>query len=707
VQVRAEVAEALADKDPDVAAGKGRPYFKVRKGFSPPDPDAEVDAMVRIVPTHVNEVDAKLMERGPRGTLVQHHYPTFQRLMESNSPARRRVMERLSGGDLRSINDRLRKYVKGDAGMRKALREGQKRWESRRDELLSASTNPQAARSLRESTYDFAMGLYSDEVSSRTGTIPIQDTALPWLNSPYAKQQLFFEYLDHHRKAWEAATRNPLGKRIVDLIPQFVLGRGVSSSIAEPEHQEAWDQFWTANRMRWRSRLVLKELLIYGEIFLRYFPVETPGKLAVRSLDPSTIWDIITDPDDIESVQYYHQQYMLLNTSPVPGYKPVPSTLIIRQIPGKDIDHFKINSTSSEKRGRSQLYSILGWLLRFKEFANDRILINKLKAMLAVDVTVKGDERDVMTAEQQFATPPRPGSVMIHNEAIEVEFKNNNTNAAEAKADIEMLLKVIALGAGISEQFLGVSAASTRAGALIQTEPDVKNFESYQEVVEDIISAGYERVRERRKLKPTTAKMEHSFPALAQEDRSAKLKDLAFGESMDWFTKQRTATMAAKEFGISTYNYLEERAGIRKERSENPVISKDMQQVAKIAPDPAAQPGLLDADGDGKPDGGPSVPDSKGQPHTSGAMGFSAKTLSGRNAADTKPTLDRAGFTRGGEAASIAGRKSAGAPTYEANAAGTLAPETQPRRNVWSDRAREAALAARRMNAQKRRQGGQ
>jgi len=76
---------------------------------------------------------------------------------------------------------------------------------------------------------------------------------------------------------------------------------------------------------------------------------------------------------------------------------------------------------------------------------------------------------------------------MVHNEAVTVEYKNANNNANEAKTDAEMILKIIAVGAGVSQQFLGVTDSATRAGALIQTEPDVKNFEMYQEVVEDML----------------------------------------------------------------------------------------------------------------------------------------------------------------------------------------------------------------------------
>lgn len=651
-------AEAIEDRAPVNLAVK---RFKFA------DPDKEFDAMVRTVSTRVVEVDAKMMERRGRG-FEQVHYRSLREMMAAK-PVRKRVLDVLSGTQLREINERLRDYVAGETDLREARAKGKVEFEKLRD-----------AGRLSEASSSFYLGLYGDEEqlygSGQQKTVfSLQDTILPGTSSPQSKQQLFIDYLDMHRKSWEAATRNPVGKRIVDIIPQFVLGRGVVGSTKHAQGQEAWDDYWKRNKMRQRSRLILKELLIYGEVFLRYF--KQRDGLVVRSLDPSTIWDIVTNPDDIEDVLYYHQQYSILNTSPVPWASTTlfPGTLIIRQIPAKDIDHFKINATSSEKRGRSQLYAILGWLLRFKEFANDRVLLNKMRAMFALDVAVKGDPNDVASAEAQFATPPGPGAVMVHNDAVTVEYKNANNNANEAKTDAEMILKIIAVGAGVSQQFLGVTDNATRAGALIQTEPDVKNFEMYQEVVEDMLLATWERVKRVAGVRASTI-MEFTFPALAQEDRTAKLKDIAFSEAMDYFSKERSAVMAAREFNITTYNYAEEQRKIREERGKEPVMATGLQQVQKIAPDPTAMPEQPGLGGDLAPGGEEEAlagsaeqplpegftPDKGPVTQTSGQMGFSAKNLSGRDMANTKATINRPGFERGKEKAKIKTNRSEGTP---------------------------------------------
>ena len=75
----------------------------------------------------------------------------------------------------------------------------------------------------------------------------------------------------------------------------------------------------------------------------------------------------------------------------------------------------KINSVSGEVRGRSELFAILGWLKRLKEFASDRVVRNKMGNLFVLDVAVEGDAAAVEQAKQQFSGPPTPGSFFIHN----------------------------------------------------------------------------------------------------------------------------------------------------------------------------------------------------------------------------------------------------------------------------------------------------
>lgn len=612
----------------DTANSDRVPRIRKTKGFSY-DPEKTLDDISKIIETRVANVDAKIFEGSPRThkwqSSARKHYPTLATFMES-ATVRRRIRDKIPDTQLKDTLDKLQE--------------------------------------------SFANEPYPDEVVTSGGSNRVfstSDLSVPGFFGPQARQMTLFDVLDAQRKCFEAATRNPVGKRIAKIIPQFVLSRGVRGSHNQPEYQAAWNEFWKAQKMAQRTKSILRELVIYGEIFLRYFKL--PAGLAVRSLDPSTIWEIVTNPDDIEEVYYYHQQYVTLNQNLYLTDKNVPpSTLIIRQIPGADIDHYKINATSHEKRGRSELYAILPWLMRFRDFVNDRVVLNKMRAMFAMDVSVDGGNLDLAMAEQQFATPPGSGSVLIHNKKVAVEFKNANTNANESKTDSEMLLKIIAVGAGVSEQFLGVSYGSNRAGALIQTEPDVKNFEDYREIVEHVLSLSADRVFTSKGLKPPVTMMEFTFPSIASEDRSAKVKDIALAEAMDYFSKKRSSTMVAREFDVSNFDHDQEQQQIRQERADEPVMAQGYQQVDKIAPNPLEvaaampQPGGPGM-GTGKP--GPvkkAQGSGKAAVKYAGAQGGFPSDGGGRGLPGTKATANRPQFSRGKEKNAIKNNRSSDTP---------------------------------------------
>jgi hypothetical protein len=432
---------------------------------------------------------------------------------------------------------------------------------------------------------------------------------IPLISGPYNKQLYWFDYLDMHAKAFEAWTHNPIAKRIVKVITQFVLGKGVKITVMDAERatgqnqvnpttqqnvpvyedyreqaQAKIDSHWMKNGMHIRCKQILQDLIVFGEQFIRYY--DAPWGLRLRSLDPSTVWEVVTDPDDCENEFYIHQQYptryQWYVDLPVPTIK-----FIIRQVPAANYYHMKINATSTEVRGRSELFAILGWLKRLKEFASDRVIRNKMANLFVLDVAVEGDQSAVQTVQAQLMFPPTPGSFFVHNKAAELTGIKAEVGAGDVNMDWEMLLTVIGAGAGLSLQYLGLSAGGSKAEALVGTEPDIKTFEDYQEIIESFIlqdsQRAFQRFMERKELpSDLKIKVEVTFPALAEENRSEKLKDLAFGESMSWWSHRRIASAASKELQFTSYDYDEEQEEIANEDAQKELlINTAYQQVIK------------------------------------------------------------------------------------------------------------------------------
>ncbi|HCW08355.1 MAG TPA: hypothetical protein DGG95_13425, partial [Cytophagales bacterium] len=68
------------------------------------------------------------------------------------------------------------------------------------------------------------------------------------------------------------------------------------------------------------------------------------------------------------------------------------------------------------------------------------------------------------------------------------------------------------------------------------------------------------------------AEIEVTFPEVITQDRSAKLKDLATAEEMQWISHSRAAEIAAKELGISKYDWELEKSEIEQEQQEKQIM---------------------------------------------------------------------------------------------------------------------------------------
>ena len=333
-----------------------------------------------------------------------------------------------------------------------------------------------------------------------------------------------------------------------------------------------------------KIKKVSNDLSIYGEVMIRCFD-NGNGAMVIREIDPSTVWEIVTEPDDIETVYYYHQQYPTAYQIYTPADIPI-TQYIIRQIPAKEMIHRKVNCVSNEKRGRSDLFPVLGWLKMLKDYYTARVVRAQIQCNFVHKVTLKGSDTDVTAFQSALKAPPEPGAYWVQNESFDLEPMATTVGGSSSghDADGEMLLTLIATGVGIPKEFLGLSTSSTRATALVASEPSTKKFQDRQAIIESILVEIYEKFLEALGEKTggisdDDLDIEFTFPEIASEDRSSKLKDLATAESMDWVSKKSVATIAGKELQISTYDYEEEKAQIGIEKGEQ--IAQAYAQVPK------------------------------------------------------------------------------------------------------------------------------
>jgi hypothetical protein len=407
-------------------------------------------------------------------------------------------------------------------------------------------------------------------------TNSIGNDFVPLLGGPFNRQQYLNSMLQGHQQAFFAYHHDPIAREAINIIKNFTLGRDFRVDCDDEKALILWRAFEEATDLKRQIEYICIELALYGEVFINWLPDgETkftynisPGQESPKGVlprfklvDPSTVWEVLTYPEDMTRVLGYQlvypTQYSLYTTKD--AGKPVPSTkFIYKQLPPNQVDHFKINCVSNEKRGRSDLYPIFGYLKRLRDSINYSIIGLQKTTAWSIDTIVDGSQTDIdnyIQAQNDIGTIAPPGSEFVHSKKIERKYMSNEGSSKGGQsAAFDWCMSMICAGLGIPMQYFGthMSGQGTRGNALVATEPVAKKFEGRQVVLENIIKKMAKRLFDQFGI---DADIEVTFPDIVTQDRSAKLKDLATAQSMGWISKERAANIAAKELGITDFDY--------------------------------------------------------------------------------------------------------------------------------------------------------
>lgn len=427
---------------------------------------------------------------------------------------------------------------------------------------------------------------------------------IPLLGGPFNKQMYIYDYLKMHSTAFHAYHHDPLARNIVNVKRDFTLGRGWQVTSKNPLALALWNAFEEANSLYDIMHYIAAEIEIYGETMIWWLPnhatqigyqlkpgQEVPQGLIprIRLIDPSVIWEIVTYPEDITRVLYYQwiapTQYQIYSGTDK-GASVATSKFIYQQVPADQVDHWKVNCVSNEKRGRSGLFPILGYLKRLRDSVNYSIIAMQKAAAWGMDTTIDGSQGDIdayMDSQRQLGTIAPAGSEFVHSTKVKREYVSNSaTSKGGASQSFDWCVSMIAAGSGIPISYLNthLSGGQTRASALVATEPVTKMFENRQLLYERMMKKMAKRLFKQFGL---DAEIEVTFPELVSQDRSAKLKDLALAQTQGWLSNKRAAEISAQELQITEYNYDKEKVDIE---------DQDVLPTSKTSP--LTSPGKVD-----------------------------------------------------------------------------------------------------------------
>jgi len=338
-------------------------------------------------------------------------------------------------------------------------------------------------------------------------------------------------YLELHNQCYEAYNANPMANAIIEMGSNFVLGEGLQIDAGNKRVQRLLDRFWNDadSHMNRRQFDIATELSLYGEIFVRLFVNPYDGHVKIAMLDPSLVDQIETDAENVEREIRIHRRPLAQNaTVPTASTMPSPAqtataspgerssaygsqinmlqpTVVNPSDPRwtegqwfdvpREIMHFSINKVTNAKRGKSDLATLLPWLRRYKDWLIDRVRINKYKAAFLWDVTLQGADRQTIDQKMmQYARPPEPGSVLIHNESETWAAVQPMIDASSAAPDGHAMKMMIAMGAGLPEHYLSEGGDVNRATAAEMGLPTLKKYRRRQDYLGYILRQILDRV---------------------------------------------------------------------------------------------------------------------------------------------------------------------------------------------------------------------
>ena len=281
-------------------------------------------------------------------------------------------------------------------------------------------------------------------------------------------------------RAWRI---NPLARRIVNLISQFVVGAGVSMECDHKATQKFIDEWFNhpLNRLPSQLKAWKDEGTRTGNLFFLFSVDKITGMSFVRAVPADMIQEIQTSDNDVMQETYYTRT--TINESPWPAYDPNAEQ-------EQFMVHFADNRPVGTSWGEPDMAPMLPWIGRFSTWLEDRARLNHFRNSIMYILRLKGSipkgEKDRRT-EELNANPPRPGSVLVTDEGEDWGILTPQLDAFDASLDGLALKRMVAAGIGFPLHWLAEPEGSTRTTAEAAGTPSFKTLTDMQNTFLDML----------------------------------------------------------------------------------------------------------------------------------------------------------------------------------------------------------------------------
>jgi len=269
---------------------------------------------------------------------------------------------------------------------------------------------------------------------------------------------------------------NPLAKRIIEYIKNFVVGEGIYFDAEDARVKEILDAFWYDDVNNWplRQHDRILELCLYGESIWPVTVNPSNGHVRLGFIDPLDVKEVVPNEDNCLILE------KIVLARPIHGKTELS---IIRRDENPNSDtfgylsgecfFFAINKVSNATRGASDLLPLIDWI-----DAYDQFLFTRLERQMNInnfcwDVTLEGADKYEIEQFLKNLPPPTPGTVRVHNEKVTWNVVAPKLEARDANQESRLIRNHILSGAGFPPYYFA-DTEGVRAVAYEQAFPTEK-----------------------------------------------------------------------------------------------------------------------------------------------------------------------------------------------------------------------------------------
>ena len=362
--------------------------------------------------------------------------------------------------------------------------------------------------------------------------------------------------------------KNPLINLAVTLQARYVWGQGCQISSDDTQTQQVIDDFLADNRKvltGHQARIMCEQgLQVQGNLFFVLFDDPSTGRVAVRTIPPEDIEDILTDPEDGQCAWLYKRVWaqrelsgkVTTRTAYYPAIDLTPAALAMAkaqyEVQETPVLHVRVGGLSDMRMGVPEYYQALDWARAYKGFLEDWASINKALARFAWSMKTPGGQRAVTAAKTRLGTtvgsgstlaetnpPSTTGATFISSGAEMTPMKTSGatTSAEEGRR----LLLMVAAATGLPETFFGDVSVGTLATAKSLDRPTELKFKDRQElwkgIYETLLQYAVARSRGAANgvmfARDNAAEIKIAFPDILEHDIAEQIGAIVSAATLD------------------------------------------------------------------------------------------------------------------------------------------------------------------------------